>query len=1354
MSAPGKFRELLPRLALLIVPLLLGGIAYGITNAVGLPPARCVFWTVVVFVVALLVVLGVLLAGWMRRRMKAGRLEDSLASGTGRYDQKGEIEALRKNWKESVGKLKGTAVGGGGSRALAMLPWYVIMGAPASGKSTLLRQSGIDFPVGDAAIKGLQGTRNCDWWFSNVGVFLDTAGRYMSDEHADEWAQFLDLVRRHRTAAPINGVIVAIPAADIIERSDAEQEMEARRIRARLDELIDHLGVNFPVWIVLTKVDLVGGFVEFFGNADAATRQQMMGWTVEQDEGARFNQSLFERRWTDLIHKLRELRPLMVGAAKLRDRPAAFGFPDELAALGEPFGRMMARLFEPNVYQETPLYRGFYVTSATQQGTPLQRAASRVRQLLGAPAVDADAQGVLIKNAYFVKDLMRERIVLDHGMTWTTQHEIERGKLKRLGMNLTASSLGVFGFLAVLAAGTCARHDMEAVEASLRDSRKADESVLARCEGLFAQQRQATFGVWKNLGLSLPLPLQKEMADREAGLYRTEIVGALLESRRKAIETADVTGAGGLAPLVAAYRDYLVTASALKAIAAAKTAPPAATKSPPPEPPKEGAAPPDPNDLPPGVLSPDEMAALTARAEELVAAGILPKAGTDTPERKIARLLSVAWRNGGIDETAAKAMESVDAAFDARVADYLRRVRAALDSRSAISAGTSAQIDSRRTAFLKECAHADLLLQSANVPKEKLRRELEAIAATLATEPAPAGPGPAASADLSILGSVAESLKALADAKVRTDAQLAAIEGYAAVRQYAQAEADRVKSGAAAPQAEASGRMLTALDTLAKATAELLAEGPTSPAERRTWQVTIGMSEATIALDATFRSKQGPWAQTVVQQLLPLVEGSTAETLQRHPVIRLGEALRLERMLEEFVTDPDGFASYAQRIETARRPPPGIADLDKDLAQLAAPLDLGAKNRLVSEPLLKAIEARVADSFGVVVTTAESQWSQRIRAETADTGSWRSCIDAWADPAGAIGRLAALVTQNWGEDRVSRFDADTAGDSGAAAIWRAKLAKPIARYRAFVAGVASGSRAADELRKCAGRDVSEASLAEFATKLGRSAASPAWRQPGAVDRLPEDGPFGDAKAALVAALAAGEEDLVTRLRDWFNRNWSLERQRIEAALKSPSPESTSSASQAMARMRGAFVVFFGDSLADTPGRRLELPPEFVGRFEQAAATLGPGAFDEITVTIECVAVPTSQSDKGFPLVEVEYKQQGKAPATEKWLPNAAKQLSFTFAPNKGEYFTIRMRNERTNDSKTFRAWTTPDCVVAALTSGLGTSSDALDWEGTGEFKGDHAKFRLVTANADRIRRLNAAPEDTRLPETCVRILPR
>ncbi len=95
-----------------------------------------------------------------------------------------------------------------GQRYLYELPWYVIIGAPGSGKTTALLNSGLEFPLaasmGDAAIRGVGGTRNCDWWFTTEAVLIDTAGRYTTQDSEREidrkaWSGFLDLIKKSRS---------------------------------------------------------------------------------------------------------------------------------------------------------------------------------------------------------------------------------------------------------------------------------------------------------------------------------------------------------------------------------------------------------------------------------------------------------------------------------------------------------------------------------------------------------------------------------------------------------------------------------------------------------------------------------------------------------------------------------------------------------------------------------------------------------------------------------------------------------------------------------------------------------------------------------------------------------------------------------------------------------------------------------------------------------------------------------------------------------------------------------------------------------------------------------------------------
>ena len=196
--------------------------------------------------------------------------------------------------------------------------------------------------------------------------------------------------------------------------------------------------------------------------------------------------------------------------------------------------------------------------------------------------------------------------------------------------------------------------------------------------------------------------------------------------------------------------------------------------------------------------------------------------------------------------------------------------------------------------------------------------------------------------------------------------------------------------------------------------------------------------------------------------------------------------------------------------------------------------------------------------------------------------------------------------------------------------------------------------------------------------------------------------------------------------------------------------------EALNRVSLPLAAFFGQGYSDTPGMRLAVAGDFVTRTSELSDKFaGPGA-DEVSIAIECVAVPASQADR-FPQVEVEYQEMGKAPRSERWLPGESKRFAFTFVPGRGDHFVIRMCNEKNNATKGFIALATPDCVVAALAGALGASADSLDFEGTGEFRGDHAKFRLMSANGERIRRLASGTQNdakARLPERCVEIRAR
>ena len=173
-----------------------------------------------------------------------------------------EIKTLKTRMVEAIELLKDAKLFNG--RNIYQLPWYIMIGPPGSGKTNFINNSGLDFPLkeklGTDLIHGVGGTRNCDWWFTNKAVIIDTAGRYTTqNSHAlhdsKAWQGFLGLLRKYRPKRPVNGVIISMGISELMNQTKTERNLHARAIKQRLQELQGQLGMTFPVYVIFSKVD-------------------------------------------------------------------------------------------------------------------------------------------------------------------------------------------------------------------------------------------------------------------------------------------------------------------------------------------------------------------------------------------------------------------------------------------------------------------------------------------------------------------------------------------------------------------------------------------------------------------------------------------------------------------------------------------------------------------------------------------------------------------------------------------------------------------------------------------------------------------------------------------------------------------------------------------------------------------------------------------------------------------------------------------------------------------------------------------------------------------------------------------
>lgn len=338
-----------------------------------------------------------------------------------------ELAALRQRMDEALALLKKAKLGGDERRNLYELPWYVIIGPPGSGKTTALVNSGLHFPLaaqlGAGAVRGVGGTRNCDWWFTDQAVLLDTAGRYTTqDSHAAvdkaAWLGFLDLLKTQRSRRPIDGAFVAISLSDLLLGSEAERAAHAAAIRLRIQELYTQLGVRFPIYLMLTKLDLVPGFMEFFDSLSKEERAQVWGMTFALDDGKSGDSPLAQLP-AELAALEQRLNERLVERLQQERDPARrdliYGFPQQFAALKESLQGFLEGVFKPNAFEERVLLRGVYFTSGTQEGSPIDR-------LIGAMAqsMNLDRQHLARQTgtgrSYFIEKLFSAVAFAERGL--------------------------------------------------------------------------------------------------------------------------------------------------------------------------------------------------------------------------------------------------------------------------------------------------------------------------------------------------------------------------------------------------------------------------------------------------------------------------------------------------------------------------------------------------------------------------------------------------------------------------------------------------------------------------------------------------------------------------------------------------------------------------------------------------------------------------------------------------------------------------------------------------------------------------------------------------------------------------
>ncbi|WP_182033496.1 type VI secretion system membrane subunit TssM [Vibrio diabolicus] len=382
------------------------------------------------------------------------------------YEERQEVELnqVMVNMKQSLNK----------HNYLYALPWYLVLGLENAGKTSLINRSGQNFVFSSVMRASGQKSENLysfDWWVGDESVLIDPDGELLTQGNRSEenngemerrlWLHFVNWLERTRSRRPLNGIVLALDVSHLATATASERKAYANLLRARLRELMETLSTRLPVYISLTKLDLLYGFEPFFKHYTKAQREEVLGFTFSMDSVDNLDSWLeeFVSEYTQFVERINDMLPHTVSAPMtLEERNAIYSFTRQIAGLKDILELFFQEALASDQFSTSALVRGAYFTSVYQQGVPSNAFDDAASRRYGLSHAINTAQRAKNSTVYFTEKLFTHIIYPEAGLA-SDNFRVARNKRRLLMLSFVACSIAT-----VLLVGNWHRNYMSNVQ--------------------------------------------------------------------------------------------------------------------------------------------------------------------------------------------------------------------------------------------------------------------------------------------------------------------------------------------------------------------------------------------------------------------------------------------------------------------------------------------------------------------------------------------------------------------------------------------------------------------------------------------------------------------------------------------------------------------------------------------------------------------------------------------------------------------------------------------------------------------------------------------------------------------------